>query len=155
MQSSAARVAAMTGNPSAASRNSNGNDAYLSAAWGRAVCALRTEGPFSSFRGKAPLEFPNSLSAGTGLSAGGSKYAADTLASRLFLRRSQVLRLIPSALHGWVLDSELASYSARGRTPAARRLSSLFALSRTLRISSRPARLILTLPMLVILRRCR
>src|SRR5262249_19038325 len=100
----------------------------MSTALGRAVCALRTEVLFSSCRGVAPHEFPTSLSACcvvASLSCAVSKYAADTLASRLFLWRSQVLRLIPSSFHGWVLDRELASYSWRGRIPAARRLCCL------------------------------
>ena len=89
------------GKQSAAILNSSDNFVYLSAANVVAVC--EDGRPLAFFEAKASLEFPACLSGGTGVTAGVSKYAADTLVPTLLpalFFRYQVLRLIPNSFHG-------------------------------------------------------
>src|SRR5262245_52503814 len=152
----AARAKFSTNNPRANSLSSNGSNPYLSAAVVVAVC--EDGRPLASFGATAPLGCCFFPSAETGLSTLERKIAVDTLVSPLLLAlflRYQAARLIPISLHGWVVDRELATYSARGRMPLMRRLSARALRARTLRSSSRARLLTLTLPIVVRPSRCR
>src|SRR5258708_6469081 len=104
-----------TGNPSANSRSSVGNVSNLSAA--DVGLSAKTDRFLLSCGAIAPpLEFPFFLSGGTVLSSQDKKIAGDKvvpLTVRSLFRRYQVLRLIPTALHGWVADRD----SDCGRIP--------------------------------------
>src|SRR5262245_53005261 len=109
--------------PRANSLNSTGSEPYTSTATVSAVCERRLASFFPSFDAKRPSDSPGPLSGETGLSLGLRKVAADEPVSRLVLalfRRYQVARLIPISLHGWVFESDLASYSSRASAPLAR-----------------------------------
>ena len=121
----------------------------------RGRCLRRRKSP-CFLRGEAPLGWPCSPCRCRRSMLRSKKLAAHGLASRaLFRLRSQVLRLMPSSFHGLVADRDLASYSARGIAPVARRRRSSRRQARRLRSTVRERLPMSMLPIVVRPRACR